>query len=315
MLMPFRSPPLAEIHDGELHFAAITGRDELLERGICYVRAPADLDLAPCVRFCESFYRARTGLSGDEYRGFRGARFEGSVLGYSDTGSDQVERLQLELALWRQHLPRDVVPALHCMNDLARTFVRSVFAHCAVKASDVARITGGMESNDALQYCIFNNFESRKAGIDGFSPHKDSGFVQLMHITESGLEVWEDERWNAVDPVDGHLVAVTGHSLEILTVRTSTRAIAAYHRVRNIASRRADGVDRTSLGVYIGPCFDQDLYQYDEHGVLIRFQSFIAFQRQKAIEMGYEFASVHPALAREEAQQEASATDSMRRAR
>lgn len=286
----------AEIKDGALHFETSSGWDDLLTQGVLYLKVPADLDLAPGVRLCESYYLDRTGGEGDEYRGFRSTRFEGSVLGYSDTGSDQVERVQLELALWERHLPPPVAGLLHQLNELSRVFVREVFARCGVASRDVAAITGGLDTNEALQYCIFNNFESRKQGADGFTPHKDSGFVQLMCIREPGLELWQRGRWVPVDPLPGYLIAITGHSLEVLTARMAARATAPLHRVRSI-ELRAGGRDRTSFGVYIGPRFDQDLYQYDDRGRLVALQSFLSFQREKAIEMGYEFASVHSALA------------------
>lgn len=285
----------AEIRDGQLCFET-AGWDELLSQGVLYVKVPPELDLAPGVRLCESYHLDRTGDEGDEYRGFRTARFAESLLGYSDTGSDQVERVQLELALWERHLPPPVARLLQQLNELSRVFVREVFARCGVAARDVATITGGMETDEALQYCIFNNFESRKLGADGFTPHKDSGFVQLMCIREPGLELWDGQRWQPVDPLPGYLIALTGHALEVLTARLATRAMAPYHRVHSIAARDG-GTDRTSFGVYIGPRFDQDLYQYDDRGQLVALQSFLSFQREKAIEMGYEFASVHSALA------------------
>jgi hypothetical protein len=287
----------AEFRDGRLHLEGVGGWEALLGQGVVHIRIPDEMDVAPGARFCESYHLDRTGGEGDEYRGFRAARFEGSVLGYSDTGSDQVERVQLELALWHRHLPAPVTRLLRQMNELGRVFVRDMFARCGVDRRDVATITGGVETNEALQYCIFNNFESRKQGADGFTPHKDSGFVQLMCIREPGLELWEGERWVAVDPRPGHLIAITGHALEVLTARMKVRATAPYHRVRTIEPRAGQRIDRTSFGVYIGPRFDQDLYQYDDRGQLVALQSFMSFQRQKAIEMGYEFTSVHAGLA------------------
>lgn len=289
----------AEIHDGSLRFETPGGWRDALIRGLFYLKSPADLDHAAAVQFCESFYLERTSDPpgpDDRYRGFRGATFDGSLLGYSDAGADQVERIQLELPLWDRYLPAAVTPILHQLNDVARLVVRGFFARCGVELAHVAQITGGMETNEALQYCIFNNFESRKVGADGFTPHKDSGFVQVMHSPEPGLEVWEDDRWAPVAPLPGYLIVINGHALEVLTTRLRTRAAAAYHRVRSIAARPAGQKDRISFGVYIGPRFEQDLYQYDEGGTLTRFMSFLSFQKQKAAEMGYEFDNIHPAL-------------------
>lgn len=48
--------------------------------------------------------------------------------------------------------------------------------------------------------------------------------------------------------------------------------------------------DRFTFGSYIGPRWDQDLYQISGETVK-PVQSFLEFQKRKAAEMGYEF---HP---------------------
>jgi hypothetical protein len=291
--MAFQPHARAEIRDGSLHFETPDGWQDARTRGVFYLKAPSDVDYSAGVRFCESYHLERTGHADDPYRGFRAARLDGSVLGYSSAGNDQVERVQLELRLWERHLPAELPPILHGLNRLARTAVHGFFARCGVEPAHVAQVTGGMDTDEALQYCIFNNYASRTVAADGFTPHKDSGFITIMYSTEPGLEALEDGRWVPVDPIPGYLTAINGHSLEVLTARMPRPAAASYHRVRPMAPRPGRE-DRTSFGVYIGPRFEQDLYQYDESGNLTRFQSFMSFQRQKAAEMGYEF---HPALA------------------
>lgn len=283
----------AEIRDGALQFESPDGWADALARGLFYLKAPAGLDYAAGVRFCDSYHLPRTGGPDDAYRGFRDAPLEGSALGYSSAGNDQVERVQLELRLWERYLPPELPPLLHPLNQVARTIVHAFFARCGVQPGDIAQITGGMDTDDALQYCIFNNYASSMAADLGFTPHKDSGFITIMYSTEPGLEALEGERWVSVDPVPGYLTVLHGDSIEVLTARLPTRAAAAYHRVRHMDRARTIP-DRTSFGVYIGPRFEQDLYQYDESGALVPLQSFMSFQRNKAAEMGYEF---HPALA------------------
>jgi hypothetical protein len=285
--------PRAELRDGTLHFDSDAGWAEARRRGVFYLKGPDDLDIAPGVRLCEQYHLPRTGGPDDAYRGFRDARLDGSVLGYSSAGNDQVERVQLELALWERYLPVELPPILHRLNQLARAVVHGFFAACDVRPADIARITGGMDDDRALQYCIFNNYASRTVAVDGFTPHKDSGFITLMVSSEPGLEALEHGQWVAVDPLPGYITAINGHALEVLTTRMARPAAASHHRVRAMAPR-VPGRDRTSFGVYIGPQFEQDLYQYDERGALIAVQSFMSFQRQKAVEMGYDF---HPALA------------------
>jgi hypothetical protein len=293
--MSVRNHACAELRDGSLFFHSPYGWQDALSSGIFYLKAPEVLNYAVGLRFCELYHLSRTGGPDDAYRGFRDAKLEGSVLGYSSAGNDQVERIQLELALWERYLPPEIPPLLHGLNRLGRDVVKNFFSRCGVEPGHIAKLTGGMETDDALQYCIFNNYDSCRSDVDGFTPHKDSGFVTIIYSTEPGLEALENGAWVPVDPIPGYLTVINGHSLEVLTARMPVAAAASYHRVRTIP-HVTGRVNRTSFGVYIGPRFDQDIYQYDERGTLTRYQSFLSFQRQKAAEMGYEF---HSALADE----------------
>jgi isopenicillin N synthase-like dioxygenase len=116
----------------------------------------------------------------------------------------------------------------------------------------------------------------------------------LLYTTTSGLESWHDGRWIPLDPLPGHFTLVLGHAFEVLTEKMHTPVNASYHRVRKMPELRSGQADRFSFGSYLGPRWDQDLYQYDGE-TLRAVQSVVAFQRQKAAEMAYEF---HPKIER-----------------
>ncbi|MEW3673644.1 hypothetical protein QOZ77_31030, partial [Pseudomonas aeruginosa] len=82
---------------------------------------------------------------------------------------------------------------------------------------------------------------------------------------------------------------VLGHSFELLTEKSATPVQASYHRVRRMEPQERKA-DRFTFGSYIGPRWDQDLYQISGETVK-PVQSFLEFQKRKAAEMGYEF---HP---------------------
>ncbi|WP_201022437.1 2OG-Fe(II) oxygenase family protein [Pseudomonas aeruginosa] len=146
-----------------------------------------------------------------------------------------------------------------------------------------------MSSNQALQYCIFNHFRADSAHPVGLTAHKDSGFTTLLYTTEPGLESLENGSWIPFDPMPGHFTLVLGHSFELLTEKSATPVQASYHRVRRMEPQERKA-DRFTFGSYIGPRWDQDLYQISGETVK-PVQSFLEFQKRKAAEMGYEF---HP---------------------
>lgn len=283
--------PLTRIVDGTLEIPEGRAFDTLCDHGVFYLETPPELDLAAGIRFAQSFYVDRDGGPDDAFRGYRNRDYGRSLLGYSSTGADQSELLQIEAELWSELLPPEVAGMLAGFDAIGRSVVRSVMLRVGVDPADMDRITGGMDRNSALQYCIFNHYRSKLKQPVGLTPHKDSGFVTVLHSSEGGLETRRGDDWVSVDPVPGHLTVVLGHSIEILTEKLPRPVAASYHRVRATGPRASTRDERYSFGSYIGPRWDQNLLQYDESGRLTVFQSFLAFQKAKAAEMNYEF---HP---------------------
>ncbi|WP_372424367.1 2OG-Fe(II) oxygenase family protein [Salinarimonas chemoclinalis] len=283
--------PRTRIVDGALQIPEGPAFDILCDYGVFYLETPRDLDLAAGIRFAQAFYMERDGGPDDAFRGFRDRDYGCSMLGYSDTGADQSELLQIESWLWSELLPPEVAAMLRGFDAIGRSVVRGVMRRVGVDPADIDRITGGMDRDAALQYCIFNHYRSRVAQPHGLTPHKDSGFVTVLHSSEGGLETLRGDDWVRVDPQPGHLTVVLGHSLEILTEKLPRPVAASHHRVRATGPRASTRHERYSFGSYVGPRWDQDLLQYDDAGRLTVFQSFLAFQKAKAAEMNYEF---HP---------------------
>ena len=153
-----------------------------------------------------------------------------------------------------------------------------------MKAQDINKITGNIGDDTGLQYCIFNHYRSNR-DIMGFTAHKDSGFITTLYSIEPGLEAYKDGKWVPIDPIPSYFTVNLGHSLEILSAKMKNTVHAVYHRVRKTENAMQNMPDRFSIGSYIGPRFDMDLFQYQEDGELKFFQSFIDFQKAKAKEM------------------------------
>jgi len=227
----------------------------------------------------------------DPYRGFRNRRLDKSLMGYSHTGSDQDELLQIEAPLWVEYLPAAAADLLWSLNELSCTVLMELFVRAGVNPSHIDTIASGVSVNEALQYCIFNHYRSEVPESIGLTAHKDSGFITTLYTTEPGLESLENGQWLAFDPLEGHFTVVLGHAFEVLTANFPQPIHASYHRVRGMEARSASQDERFTFGVYIGPRWDQHLYQYDLDGQLVAKQSFLDFQKAKAKEMAYEF---HP---------------------
>lgn len=290
---PRRLPlPVGALVRGSLEFENHEDVRRAIDHGLFYLKYPAGVDFAPGVRFATNYYLDDEEGS-DPYRCYHQRQLSGTRLGYSDPSDDQVELFQLEANLWARHLPSAVSDMLWDMNRIAKIALYAMFDFCEVPESDRDKVAEGLSRDEALQYCLFNHYRSGRSRSPGFTAHKDSGFITLLHTTEEGLETLDEGTWLDVPPLPGFFTVVLGHSFEILTAKREPRVNASYHRVREVLHSKSNRPDRYSFGVYIGPKFEQDLFEYSACGVLQRHMSFMEFQRQKAAQMGYEF---HPLL-------------------
>lgn len=283
--------PSAVIRDGQLHFVDDDGLARACRKGAFYLAEPSHIDFAPGVRLARNFSRdADPGLD-DRYAGFKERDLGKSKLGYSNPKHDQVEMLQVETDFWEEYFPAPVSEMLWALNEVAKVALKSLMIAVGVKLADLDRITGGMDEDRALQYCIFNHFRSSKQGAVGLTGHKDSGMITVLHTKEGGLVSKEGGEWVPLDPKPGHLTVVIGHSLEVLTRNLPRPIRASFHRVQSTDNADREVTNRISFGVYIGPRMDQNLTEYSESGVLSDVEPFIEFQKANARAMNYEF---HP---------------------
>jgi isopenicillin N synthase-like dioxygenase len=283
--------PTAHFQDQALQFVEPDGFKRARSLGAFHLRHPGDFDFWAGVELAQKYYLPAGEGPDAAFRGYRVRTLSRSLLGYSQTGSDQDELLQIEANLWNEYLPHDTAMLLWQMNNLNRAVLSDLFLRAGVAPADIDTIAGGMSKDKALQYCIFNHYRSEVDQPIGLTAHKDSGFITMLYMTEPGLESHDGQDWIPFDPLPGHFTIVLGHSFEVLTEKLPNRVNASYHRVRRMATRKAGAPDRFTFGVYIGPRWDQRLYQYNATGKLSDVGSFLDFQRAKAAEMDYQF---HP---------------------
>lgn len=278
--------PKAEMWDDKLCFENDDDWKLALGEGVFFVKIPQEIDMLPGIKFSENFYKEKDGVD-DGYKGFNKLAYQDSILGYSDR-HDQVEQVQLEIALWEKYFIPELVIMLRKMNHLGLKVIENIFEKVGIEQKYWDVITGEASRGKALQYVIFNHYRPHKGRV-GITKHKDSGYITVLYSPEPGLEAYTNERWIPINPEEGYFTINLGHSFEVLTANHTQKIIAVDHRVREI-QKAENEADRFSFGTYIGPRFDMNLFQY-ENRKLIFFETFLEFQKWKAKQMGYEF---HP---------------------
>lgn len=248
--------PKAELKDGKLVFECYDGLDTAIKEGIFFIKIPKDVNIKAGSKFCSNFYKNKDGSLDDSYRGFKEIIFNNSSFGYTQK-HDQIEQIQLEMSLWEQYFPSDLTKLLCQINYTGEIIINEIFRHIGIPQADWKEITGASLTK-GLTYSIFNHFRSEKpSDINGCKAHKDSGFVTLLCMEETGQEVFIDDRWLPVIPIPDHYVINIGLSFEILTKNLKMPVKAPYHRAVKTEH------DRHTFGVYIGPRVDMNLYQYN----------------------------------------------------
>ncbi|MEU7167204.1 2OG-Fe(II) oxygenase family protein [Streptomyces morookaense] len=280
--------PSARIEAGRLRFTTPGGAEQALRLGAFSLAVPEDLDVAPGLDFCRSFYRPAEG-SGDRHRGHREHGHPESKLGYEDR-PDQVEQLQLESFLWDRYLPDEVCSVLHRMKDLTLRALYGVFDAAGVPEADREVITGGARQDTGLCYTTVNHYRSGLSDRAGIVEHSDSGFITVICTDQPGYEILHEGRWLPVRQPADHFTVNLGDAFRVLTVKSQRPVTAVYHRVPELRPDPA-AVDRSSFTVYMGPRYDMMLYQYDTDGTLLPYQGFRDFSVEKAKDLGYEFHS------------------------
>ncbi|WP_205578808.1 hypothetical protein, partial [Pseudomonas aeruginosa] len=122
--------------------------------GAFHLEHPRGWDFSAGIALAQSYYLEPEVDADNAFRGFHRKDLGKSLLGYSRTGADQDELLQIECGLWREYLPAPAADLLWAMNDLNRSVLSQLFALDGIEERHFDLIAGGMSSNQALQYCI-----------------------------------------------------------------------------------------------------------------------------------------------------------------
>lgn len=269
---------------------ALVFRDSSLEQaltlGAFLLEIPPALDMGPGFEMCRNFYRPRRDAQ-DVLRGHRDNPHKRSRLGYEDR-PNQVEQLQIESHLWREYFPLPTALLLEAIKVVTLQALRHLFEASGVQQEHWATITGGTLDETSLCYTTLNHYRSGVRGTLGIVEHTDSGFITVIAADQTGFEIFHQGLWRPIPLEPGCFIVNLGDAFQILTAHLPLPGQAVLHRVIE-TQPAADGPDRSSFTVYMGPNFDMDLYQYSQSGALQAYQSFRTFSVHKSQGMGYDF--------------------------
>ncbi|WP_191985764.1 hypothetical protein [Pseudomonas aeruginosa] len=97
--------PSARMLDGMLHFKEEDGFSRARKLGAFHLEHPRGWDFSAGIALAQSYYLEPEVDADNAFRGFHRKDLGKSLLGYSRTGADQDELLQIECGLWREYLP------------------------------------------------------------------------------------------------------------------------------------------------------------------------------------------------------------------
>ncbi|MEU7167201.1 2OG-Fe(II) oxygenase family protein [Streptomyces morookaense] len=273
------------------------GLPRSLADGCFRLAVPAGFDPSPGITLCREFHRpASDGPAAlRSYRGFR--ELEGI---YFDREHFQTEHLLVDGPDRALHFPPELCAMAEQMSALTRLVLRAVLDGLGVPGALWGRVTGGAAEGRGTHWFAANHYRSEHPRL-GCAPHKDTGFVTVLYIEESGLEASVDGAWVPVDPLPGHFVVNFGGAFELLTAALPQPVRALTHRVRQCV--RAPGVpDRFSFAAFANPPATGDLYRIGPDGAAHAVRSSEEFLREFNAETwsdGYtDFGIAEPAASR-----------------
>lgn len=246
----------AHVHGDQLIFSTTGGLVQALQDGFFRLSIPKGLDLNPGLVFAREFYQPKSGdeTDRDEYRGYRNVD---SV--YFDREHFQTEHVLADRPSRTTHFPRDLNEMIEKLNDLALLLLWKSLASVGIGQEHWYTVTGGAVENRGTHWFAANHYRPEKNQL-GCAPHKDTGFVTILYIEETGLEADMDGQWVPIEPTEGDFLVNFGGAFELLTKQLETPVKAVHHRVRHWEPGTSSE-DRFSFAAFVNPPPTGDLYQ------------------------------------------------------
>ncbi|CAB3769216.1 hypothetical protein LMG29542_06062 [Paraburkholderia humisilvae] len=274
-LKAFR-PCVAEL-DGKILRFKSGSLTQAISDGCFALAIPSDLDVAPGIRLANEFYLDRTDSRCDEAARYRGFRSRDDI--YFDRDHYQTEHILIDAARRSVEFPDAANVMCERMSAIGRIVLRTMLCAAGIPAVLWPRSTDQCSADGGVQWFAVSHYRPGK-DAPGAPAHKDTGFVTVLYVEQSGLEAFVDNDWYDLPPVPGHFLIHFGGALEALTARLPIRVGAILHRVRQCGLNADTGGDRFSFAAFLNPAATSEAFQVSpDRRSLVSLGSVDAFLR------------------------------------
>jgi len=245
----------AYVKDNNMFFESLNSFEEAINDGFFLLKIPEYIDLSPGIKLSESFYQEST--IADAYTGFKNKK---NI--YFDREHFQTEHILLDQNHRKDLFPEELNVLCNMMDKIGTIVLQYVFQQLEIPKHDWFKISGGSIESKGTQWFACSHYRTNLRR-PGCATHKDTGFITVLFINQSGLEAFIEDQWVDITPTEGYFVINFGASLEILTKYLKYPVKAILHRVKEVVYQK--GVkDRYSFASFLNSPANLDLYQYDE---------------------------------------------------
>jgi isopenicillin N synthase-like dioxygenase len=247
----------AFITNNDLHFEQGNKFEQAIRDGFFLLQIPEYIDLKPGIKLGETFYKEQQSV----FNPYSGFKHKENI--YFDREHFQTEHVLLDQNSRKKVFPSELNALCNQMNQIGITILEYILRKLEIPEGMWPQITGGAIENKGTHWFACSHYRTYLS-LPGCATHKDTGFVTVLYIDQSGLQAYIDDTWVDIEPVPNYFVINFGASLEILTQNLKYPVKAILHRVKEIKSQV--GIkDRYSFAAFLNPPTNLDLYQYDEN--------------------------------------------------